>query len=97
MTEKEPKLETKEKTRSLEKLLDLVLEKGSPDLLSISPPERAVILGWYKSSELSEKEKVDFMEEFMHYDLVDDANALEFIRLMNGEQKNNWENISAEL
>ncbi len=76
-----------EEIRSIEELLDVAREKGSPDLSEMSQTERGAILDWYKNSQLSEKDQVDFMEEFMRYGLIDDATALESIRSMNEEQK----------
>jgi len=74
-------------TRSVEAIISDAKEKGSPDLSEISQKEREVILHWYKNSELTERDRVDFMEEFMRYGLIDDAAALEYIRAMNERQK----------
>jgi len=76
-----------DESRGFEKILEEVLKKGSPDLSSISRTERESVFNWYKKNQLSEKNQVDFMEEFFHYDLIDDATALEFIRPMNSKQK----------
>lgn len=88
MTEQEPKLGIpQEKLRSPEEILNLVKEKGSADLSEISQSERRFLFDWYKSAELSPKDQVDFLEEFMRYGMVDDATAFEFIQSMNEEQK----------
>lgn len=89
MTQESPSSEGKpiEKIRNPEELLDLIKEKGSPDLSEISQAERETFLNWYKTSELNDKDRVDFLEEFMRYSLVDDDTALGFIQSMNEEQK----------
>src|SRR3989338_9396438 len=74
-------------TRSVEAIISDAKEKGSPDMSEISQKEREVILHWYKNSELTERDRVDFMEEFIRYGLIDDAAALEYIRAMNERQK----------
>lgn len=86
---KESALENKptEIIRNTEELLEFVREKGSPDLSVISETEKLILLSWYKKSDLNDKDKVDFLEEFVLHGTIDDNTALEFIRPMNGGQK----------
>ena len=89
MIERLSKIESgiKEKGRSIDELLAMVQEGGSPDLSQLSQAERLSVLDWYKSNQLSEKDQVDFLEEFIRYDLVDDNTCRELIGPMNEDQK----------
>lgn len=68
-------------------LLTKVTEKGSPDLFEASSIEREKILYWYEHNDLNEKDKVAYMEEFMRYGVIPDSKAVNFVRSMDDDQK----------
>ena len=63
---------------------------GSPDLANLNNEEREAVFEWYKNNfayNFSYKEAVDYLEEFLMYDLINDTEALDYIKQLPELQK----------
>ncbi len=78
----------KERTiRPIDEIMAEATEKGSADLSSLSPAERSLVLEAFNMGHFPEEEHVALLEEFMRYDLVNDAQALQLIEKMQPVEK----------
>jgi hypothetical protein len=76
-----------EEEKGISHLIAQVKVGGSPNLSSVSDEDKQRILSWYRHNEVSPQDKVDFLEEFIRYGLVDDSEARSYVIPMGDEQK----------